>query len=109
MAQSPGETSEGLSPTFLELLRLEPLRELTVLDVGTGAGRLALALAPLCRAVAGIDREARQIDEARKRAAAAGLPNVRFVVGDVGVGDKAPSKPALVWAHPAMWARIPRV
>src|SRR5207249_11191206 len=96
MAQSPGETSEGLSPTFLELLRLEPLRELTVLDVGTGAGRLALALAPLCRAVVGIDREARQIDEARKRAAAAGLANVRFVVGDGEVEGYGPFKPDMV-------------
>src|SRR5947209_13256887 len=102
MAQSPGETSEGLSPTFLELLRLEPLRELTVLDVGTGAGRLALALAPLCRAVVGIDREARQIDEARKRAAAAGLANVRFVVGDVEVEEYAPFKPDMVVAHLCM-------
>src|SRR2546430_1343047 len=81
MAQSPGETSEGLSPTFLELLRLEPLRELTVLDVGTGAGRLALPLAPLCRAVVGIDREARQIDHARKSAAPAGPANRRVVEG----------------------------
>src|SRR2546430_759240 len=40
MAPSPGETSEGPSPTFLELLRAEPLGELTVLDVGTGAERL---------------------------------------------------------------------
>src|SRR5438034_935162 len=40
MALSPGETSEGLSPPFLELLRAEPLGQLTVLDVGTGKGRL---------------------------------------------------------------------
>ena len=106
MAQSPGETSEGLSPTFLELLRLEPLRELTVLDVGTGAGRLALALAPLCRAVVGIDREARQIDEARKGAATAGLANVRFVVGDVEVEDYAPFKPDMVVAHLCMSSAI---
>src|SRR5206468_4322412 len=106
MAQSPGETSEGLSPTFLELLRLEPLRELTVLDVGTGAGRLALALAPLCRAVVGIDREARQIDEARKNAAAAGLANVRFVVGDVEVEEYAPFKPDMVVAHLCMSSAI---
>ena len=102
MVQSPGETSEGLSPTFLELLRLEPLGELTVLDVGTGAGRLALALAPLCRAVVGIDREARQIDEARKRAAIAGLANIRFVVGDVEVEEYAPFKPDMVVAHLCM-------
>src|SRR2546422_340492 len=106
MAQSPGETSEGLSPTFLELLRLEPLGKLTVLDVGTGAGRLALALAPLCRAVVGIDREARQIDEAKKRAAAAGLANVRFVVGDVEVEDYAPFKPDMVVAHLCMSSAI---
>ena len=102
MVQSPGETPEGLSPTFLELLRLEPLGELTVLDVGTGAGRLALALAPLCRAVVGIDREARQIDEARKRAATAGLANIRFVVGDVEVEEYAPFKPDMVVAHLCM-------
>src|SRR3989454_6444628 len=102
MALSPGETSEGLSPPFLELLRAEPLGQLTVLDVGTGTGRLALALGPLCRAVVGVDREARAIDDARKRAAAAGLANVRFVVGDVEVEDYAPFKPEMVVAHLCM-------
>src|SRR5437899_2656264 len=67
---------------------------------------LALALAPLCRAVVGIDREARQIDEARKRAAAAGLANVRFVVGDVEVEDYAPFKPDMVVAHLCMSSAI---
>jgi SAM-dependent methyltransferase len=99
MALSPGETAEGLSPTFLELLRAEPLKELTMLDVGTGTGRLALALGPLCRAIVGVDRDARAIDEARKRAAAAGLANVRFVVGDVEVEEYAPFKPEMVVAH----------
>src|SRR5206468_2223154 len=74
----------------------------TVLDVGTGTGRLALALGPLCRAVVGVDREARAIDDARKRAAAAGLANVRFVVGDVEVEDYAPFKPEMVVAHLCM-------
>src|SRR3989442_15949781 len=100
MAQSPGETSEGLSPTFLELLRLEPLRELTVLDVGTGAGRLALALAPLCPAVVGIDREARQGGEARKRAAPEALADGRVVGGDGRGGDYRPFKPPPVLAPP---------
>jgi SAM-dependent methyltransferase len=100
MALSPGEgPAEGLSPAFLELLEAEPLGELTVLDVGTGAGRLALALAPRARAVVGVDREARLIDEARKSAAAAGLKNVRFVVGDVEVEEYAPFKPDMVVAH----------
>jgi SAM-dependent methyltransferase len=102
MAQSPGEASEGLSPTLLELLRAEPLGDLTVLDVGTGGGRLALALSPFCRAVVGIDREARAIEEARKRAVAAGLANVRFVVGDVEVEEYAPFRPDMVVAHLCM-------
>lgn len=97
---SPGEhAAEGLSPAFLELLEAEPLRELTVLDVGTGAGRLALALASRARAVVGVDREARLIDEARKSAAAAGLKNARFVVGDVEVEEYAPFRPDMVVAH----------
>ena len=70
-----------------------------MLDVGTGAGRLALVLAPRARAVVGVDREARLIDEARKSAAAAGLKNVRFVVGDVEVEEYAPFKPDMVVAH----------
>jgi SAM-dependent methyltransferase len=97
---SPGEHgAETLSPAFLELLEAEPLGELTVLDVGTGAGRLALALASRARAVVGVDREARLIDEARKSAAAAGLTNLRFVVGDVEVEEYAPFRPDMVVAH----------
>jgi SAM-dependent methyltransferase len=96
---SPGESADGLSPAFLELLRAEPLAELAVLDVGTGNGRLALALAPSCRAVVGVDREARLVDEARKRAAAAGVTNARYVVGDVEVEDYAPFKPDMVVAY----------
>ncbi len=95
---APGEASDGLSPTFLELLKAEPLAELTALDVGAGSGRLALALAPLCRAVVGVDRDARLIDEARKKAAAAGVTNARFVVGDVEVEEYPPFKPDMVVA-----------
>ena len=43
----------GVSPTFWSLVTAEPLGELTVLDVGTGTGRVALALAPLARHVVG--------------------------------------------------------
>src|SRR3989475_696150 len=99
MALSPGETAEGLSPTFLELLRAEPLKELTVLDVGTGTGPLALALGPLCHAIVGVDRDARAIAAGRKRAGAGGLANVRFVVGDVEVEEYAPFKPEMVVAR----------
>src|SRR3989442_2256056 len=99
MALSPGETAEGLSPTFLELLRAEPLKELTVLDVGTGTGPSGIDLGPLWRASVGVDGDGRAIAEARKRAAAAGLANVRFVVGDVEVEEYAPFKPEMVVAH----------
>src|SRR5438270_244698 len=40
-------TAGGISPAFLKLLADERLAGLTVLDVGTGRGRLALALEPL--------------------------------------------------------------
>jgi len=51
------------------------------LDAGTGAGALALALAPLVREVVGIDRVPELLAQARTRAA--GLANVEFVEGDM--------------------------
>jgi len=50
------------------------------LDVGTGAGALALALAPLVHEVVGIDRVPELLALARERAAE--LPSVSFVEGD---------------------------
>ncbi len=51
-----------------------------VLDVGTGAGALALALAPFVGEVVGVDRVPELLALARERAA--GLGNVEFVEGD---------------------------
>src|SRR5436305_13041011 len=48
------------------------------LDAGTGAGTLALALAPLVREVVGVDVVPELLEAARRDA----LPNVRFVEGD---------------------------
>jgi SAM-dependent methyltransferase len=48
------------------------------LDVGTGAGALALALAPMVREVVGVDRVPELLKLARERAPA----NVTFVEGD---------------------------
>ena len=48
------------------------------LDVGTGAGALAFALAPLVREVVGVDPVPELLALARARA----LPNTRFVEGD---------------------------
>ena len=54
-----------------QLLRAEA----DVLDLGCGIGRIAAALAPLCRTVLGLDVSAGMVAEARRRTA---LPNVRF-------------------------------
>ena len=96
----------GVSPTFWRLLISEPLAQATVLDIGTGRGRIALALAPLARRVIGIDRDAEAIAEASQRAAATGLSNADFVTADVEklelaavLPRQARAQPSLVVAH----------
>ena len=61
-----------MSPTFLALLGAEDLKGATALDVGCGTGRLALALAPGCRRVIGIDRDPAALALARERLAGEG-------------------------------------
>jgi len=90
----------GVSPTFWRLVTEEPLARATIIDVGTGRGRIALALAPLARRVVGIDRDADAIADARRQAEAASLANAEFVVGDaekVELSDLA--APDLITAH----------
>jgi len=89
----------GVSPRFLDLLAREPLRDGRVLDVGCGSGRLSLALAPIARWVVGLDRDAAAIEEARRRAAVAGLGNVEFHEADVEAEPYSPWHPDLVTAH----------
>ncbi len=60
---------------------LAPLDGRTLLDVGTGTGRAALALAARGAAVTGIDASEEMLAVARRRAAAAGLA-VTFARGD---------------------------
>lgn len=94
----------GLSPTLLGWLAAEPRATGTVLDVGTGTGRLALALAPRARRVLGIDTDAGALVEARRQARRAGLGNVLFVVADAEQADyralgRALGPPDVVTAH----------
>jgi SAM-dependent methyltransferase len=99
----PSQASpHGISAAFWRLLTAEPLAELSVLDVGTGSGRLALALAPRCRRVVGVDRAADAIVEARRRAEQAGLGHVEFVASDVETGEYDAWAPDLVVAHHCM-------
>jgi SAM-dependent methyltransferase len=75
----------------------------SVLDVGTGTGRLALALAPRARRVVGLDTDASALAEARRRAGQAGLDHVRFVVADAEEADyRALGRPDVVVAHLCM-------
>ena len=92
----------GVSATFWRLCLEEPLADAYVLDVGTGSGRIALALAPRVRGVAGIDREATAIADAGRRAAALGIRNTTFQVADADradYGSLTPEPPALITAH----------
>jgi SAM-dependent methyltransferase len=68
-----------VGPVREQARRLLPLRgDERALDAGTGAGVLALALAPLVRVVVGIDVVPELLEAARRRAPA----NATFVEGD---------------------------
>ena len=99
-------TAGGISPAFLKLLADERLAGLSVLDVGTGRGRLALALAPRCDRVIGIDRDESALAAARQAAAAAGLRNVEFVAVDAEAGEYLGFAPDVVAAHLCMSTAI---
>src|SRR5213594_3932030 len=86
-APSPADAHAGISPVFLKLLADEPLEGRTVLDVGTGRGRLALTLAPRCGRVVGIT-------------------NVEFVAVDAEAGEYAAFEPDAVVAHLCMSSAI---
>jgi 2-polyprenyl-3-methyl-5-hydroxy-6-metoxy-1,4-benzoquinol methylase len=70
------ETQERVMVRFLGDLSGQ-----TILDVGTGTGRAALALSRMGARVTGVDASAEMLRVAKERAAAAGL-STRFEVGD---------------------------
>jgi len=72
---------EGLRSRVRELL--SPTGDERALDVGTGTGALAFALAPLVREVVGVDVDATMLERAREDAP----PNVELRVAD---GERLP-------------------
>jgi len=71
---------DSRAPRLAEEVRefVGPRGDERALDVGTGAGALALALAPLVREVVGLDPVPELLELARERS----LPNTQFVEGD---------------------------
>ena len=68
------------------LLRSGIAKGMRVLDVGSGAGDVALTLAEFVGSdgsVVGVDVNAKILETARDRASAAGFTNVQFIAGDV--------------------------
>ena len=112
MEPSPAESPAGVSSRFWRLVCAEPLKDSAVLDVGTGSGRLALALAPHCPLVVGIDRDAAAIEEATRRAESRRLTNVEFLVLDAETPKDYRgvvtgwSAPGLIVAHLCVSDRI---
>jgi len=72
---------------FEERLAAEDFSDATVLDLGTGEGRLALALAPLAGRVVGLDADQESLAAARDRARELGISNVTFVPADADAAN----------------------
>jgi SAM-dependent methyltransferase len=80
---SQGRFLGDLTAHFLRLAGLQP--GMRVLDVGCGAGDVSFVVASIIGPtghITGMDRSSDSVALASQRAAAAGLSNVRFVVGD---------------------------
>lgn len=72
----------GMRPLFAEMLEEVPDGS-RCLDVCTGAGRVALHLAPRVERVVGVDVEGDRLRRGREEARRRGLGNVLFLRGDV--------------------------
>ena len=57
-------------------------KDSSVMDVGCGAGRYAIAFAQMCRSVIGTDLSPQMIDYAQKRADSMGLSHISFICED---------------------------
>jgi SAM-dependent methyltransferase len=77
-----GDLEERRREAFGEAVRalVQPTGDEHALDLGTGTGALAFALAPHVADVLAVDMSSALLDEGRRRGAA--FPNVTFVEGD---------------------------
>jgi len=89
----------SLSPRFLALLEAEGLEGKRTLDVGCGAGRVTLWLAPRVKHAVGLDRDPRALADARRLAGEAGFTNVEFHEADVEREEYARWQPNVVTAY----------
>lgn len=76
------ERVDGMRPLFAEMLEEVPEGSLC-LDVCTGAGRVALHLAPRMERVIGVDVAEERLRRAREETRRRGLGNLLFLRGDV--------------------------
>jgi ArsR family transcriptional regulator len=98
---SPGRTWQSLAAGLAGLLRLGD-----VLDVGSGDGAAAGAIAPYCRSLTCIDASPRMIDAAKARLAS--HPHVRAEVADVhALPFRAGSFDSVVVFHTLTYAENP--
>lgn len=102
------ERQAAIYGTVDDLAHLALQPEDTVLDAGCGAGAITRTIAGAVPDghVTGLDREARYIDYARRRASAEGLRNAQFIEGDVLALPFADNHFDVVWSkHLLQWVR----
>jgi SAM-dependent methyltransferase len=80
-ASSP--TIKNLDRIALLVEAVAPNAQSRVLEIATGPGHIALAFAPRCREVVGIDLTEAPLKIAEKMRAERGITNARFIQGDV--------------------------
>lgn len=71
--------AEILYQTIVEELR--PTKDMTVIDIGSGTGIIAIILAPFVKRVIGIEQSVQAVEDAKKNAIANNVKNVTWIHG----------------------------
>jgi SAM-dependent methyltransferase len=77
-------------------------RDATLVDLGTGTGRLAMLAAPHCRRVVAVDPSPAMLALAQERVGAAGHRNVDFVTAGFLTYEHKGERPGLVYSRNAL-------